>query len=734
MRSQSKCRKHSRSVHVMSTGVLSRREWLKSAGIALGTLAIPAGCGKSPSPLTHGFPASFNPTAWLSVDNDGRVKVTVTKSEMGQGVRTTLAMIVADELGARWNDVTVEQADTDSRFGESSTGGSSSLEDSWLSLRTAAAAARAMLIQAAASRWQVAVADCTVEAGRVAHPNSRRELPFGSLAADASCLALPADPILKRPEDFRLIGRRLQCVDTADIVCGRAIYGMDVAIPGMRYAVISRCPFPDGTLENFDDTAAAAVRGVSRVLVVPHQDAGHAAAVRPGVAVIATSSYAALKGRNLLSVRWQAPSRPLLDTAGVYEALKSKRREGARTVISRKRVVAGVRDGGWGESTFEADYLVPYAAHAAMEPLSCTASVRGKFCEIWAGTQSPTNTQRLVARALGIASHRVVIHNQLLGGGFGRRLNADFIVEGALISKAINAPVKVIWSREDDLQNDFYRPASYHSLTARVSKDNRLVSWHHLIVGPSTVRQIDGVNTARPERQEIVGLELLPYDIPRYRVDYLENDPARIPIGWWRGIANTENLLAVECFMSEIAARLGIDPIDFRLRHISDERLRRVVEAVRDRFEWKRSGPSGSAYGFAACNFHGRTRVALAIEAAGRSGSALQVKRALCAVDCGLVVNPSVVEAQIEGGISWGLSAALMGEVTIAGGRVAVTNFNDYPVLRLPDAPHIDVHLIDSHESPSGVGESVVPVVAPALVAAAAQLAHRRIDRLPIRL
>jgi isoquinoline 1-oxidoreductase subunit beta len=718
----------------MSTGVLSRREWLKAAGIALGALAIPVGCGKSQPQTTHNLSPAFNPSAWLSVDSEGRVKVTVTKSEMGQGVRTTLAMVVADELGARWGDVSVEQADTDARFGERSTGGSSSLEDSWLSLRTAAAAARAMLIQAAASRWQVAVADCRAEAGRVAHPESRRELPFGSLAADASRLALPADPTLKRPEDFRLIGQRLQCVDTTDILSGRAIYGMDVAIPGMHYAVIARCPFLDGTLKTFDDAAAVAVRGVTRVIVVPHQDAGHAAAVRPGVAVIAKSSYAALKGRNLLSVQWQAPARPLLDTAGVYETLKSMRREGARTVISRNRIVAGIQDGERGERAFEADYLVPYAAHAAMEPLSCTALVRGKFCEIWAGTQSPTNTQRLVARALGIASHRVVIHNQLLGGGFGRRLNADFIVEGALVSKAINAPVKVTWSREDDLQNDFYRPASYHSLTARVNKDNRLVSWHHLIVGPSTVRQIDGVNTARPERQEIVGLELLPYEIPRYRVDYLENDPARIPIGWWRGIANTENLLAVECFMSEIAGRLGIDPIEFRLRHISDERLRRVVEAVRDRFEWEGSAPSGSAYGFAACNYHGRTRVALAIEAAGRSGSALQVRRALCVVDCGLVVNPSVVEAQIEGGIAWGLSAALMGEVTIAEGRVAVANFNDYPVLRMAEAPHIDVYLIDSHESPSGVGESVVPIVAPALAAAAARLAHKRIDRLPIRL
>jgi isoquinoline 1-oxidoreductase beta subunit len=718
----------------MSTSVLSRREWLKSAGIALGALAIPVGCGKPPTQPARNLPASFDPYAWLSVDSEGRVKVTVTKSEMGQGVRTTLAMVVADELGARWTDVSVEQADTDARFGESSTGGSSSLENSWPSLRTAAAAARTMLIQAAASRWQVPVADCTAEAGRVAHPKSRRELPFGSLAADASRLALPIDPILKRPEDFRLIGRRLQGVDTADMLSGRAVYGMDVAIPGMCYAVVARCPFPDGTLKNFDDTAAVAVRGVSGVIVVPHQDAGRAAAVRPGVAVIATSSYAALKGRNLLSVEWQAPSRPLLDTADVYESLKSMRHEGARTAISRNTVVAGIQGGGLGESAFEADYLVPYAAHAAMEPLSCTASVRGKFCEIWAGTQSPTNTQRLVARALGIASHRVVIHNQLLGGGFGRRLNADFIVEGALVSKAINAPVKVIWSREDDLRNDFYRPASHHSLTARVNRENRLVSWHHLIVGPSTVRQIDGAHTTQPERQEILGLELLPYEIPQYRVDYLENDPARIPIGWWRGIANTQNLLAVECFMSEIAGQLRIDPIDFRLRHISDGRLRRVVEAVRDRFEWEGGPPPGSAYGFATCNYHGRTRVALAIEAAGRSGSALHVRRALCAMDCGLVVNPNVVEAQIEGGIAWGLSAALMGEVTIAAGRVAVGNFNDYPVLRLPEAPHVDVHLIDSTESPSGVGESVVPVVAPALAAAAAQLAHKRIDRLPIRL
>jgi isoquinoline 1-oxidoreductase beta subunit len=717
----------------MNSILWSRREWLKSAGIALGTLVIPIGCGKSPRQAADDNAPSFNPSAWLSLDSGGHVKVIVVKSEMGQGVRTTLAMVVADELGADWDQISVQQADTDARFGEFATGGSTSLEESWLPLRKTAAAARSMLIQAAAFRWRVPAVDCTAESGRVAHRQSHRELSFGALAADAALMPVPPNPALKRPEEFRLIGQRVPRIDAADILSGHAVYGIDVAVPGMQYAVITRCPFPDGALKSFDVTAALGVPGVSSVIVVPRRAAGHAARVRPGVAVIAMNTYSALKARKLLSVQWQPPARPSLNTAQVYEALTAMPRERARSVISRDSAVNSVQGGESGESTFTADYLIPYAAHATMEPPNCTAAVRGRFCEIWAGTQTPTNTQRLVARALGIPAHNVVIHTQLLGGGFGRRLNADFAVEGALVSKAIHAPVKVFWSREDDMQNDFYRPAGYQSLSARVNAQNRLLTWHHLLIGPSTVRQIDGVDATKPERQEIVGLEQLPYEIPHYRVDYLECDPARIPVGWWRGIANTRNLLAVECFMSEMAARLGVDPVEFRLQHVRDERLRRVIGIARDRFQWNTKAPSGSAYGFAACNYDGRTRVALALEASGSAG-ALRVRRVVCAVDCGLIVNPSVVEAQVEGSIVWGLSAALAGEVAIEEGRVAISNFNDYPVLRLPETPRIDIELIPSHENPSGIGEPVVPVVAPALAAAAAQLAGKRIDRLPIRL
>lgn len=718
----------------MSTSLWSRRDWLKSAGIALGSLVIPIGCGKSPRQSTDDGSASLNPSAWLSVDRNGDVKLIVVKSEMGQGVRTTLAMIVADELGANWNQVTVRQADTLARFGEFSTGGSSSLEDSWGPLRRTAAAARAMLTEAAAAKWRVPAEECAAELGRVIHRKSQRELIFGDLVADAALLSVPDSPALKRPEDFHLIGQRIARIDSADMVSGRAVYGIDIVVPGMRYAMIARCPYPDGGIKSFDDTAARRVPGVYGVTVVPHQAAGHAARVRPGIAVIAQNTYCALKARKLLTIEWRPPPRPMLNTEQVYQALKSAPRAQARTVILRKSGEGGDMRPSQ-ERTYSADYVIPYAAHASMEPLNCTAAVKGRHCEIWAGTQTPTNTQRLVAHALGTSADRVVIHNQLLGGGFGRRLNADFIVECALVSKAINAPVKVVWSREDDMQNDFYRAANYQTFSARVNAQNQIVAWQHLLAGPSTVRQIDGASATNPERQEILGLDLLPYEIPDYRVDYLESDPARIPIGWWRGIANTQNLLAVECFISDMAAWLGVDPVEFRLQHIRDQRLRHVIETARDRFRWNMKPPAGCAYGFAVCNYHGRTRVALALEACTNGGSAVpSVKRVFCAVDCGLVVNPSVVESQVEGSIVWGLSAALTGEVTIEEGRISIANFNDYPVLRLAETPDIEVELVASREKPSGIGEPVVPVVAPALAAAVGQLVGKRIDRQPVRL
>lgn len=708
----------------------SRREWLRSAGIALGALVLPIGCGRP----GHRSTQAFAPSAWLSVNPDGRVEVTILKSEMGQGVRTTLALVVADELGAAWDQVDVRQADTNAPFGEFSTGGSSSLEDSWLPLRITAAAAREMLTRAAALRWRVAEAECTVQSGRIAHARSHRELSFGALTTQAALLRIPAHPALKQCEDFRLIGRRIPRIDISDITSGRAVYGIDISIPGMRYAAIARCPFQDGVLEGFDGVEARRVTGVLSVIVVPHLAAGHEAGVRPGVAVIATDSYAALRAAQRLAVRWQPPPRPLLDTNQLYEALKSMPRELARTVISKDSTVDSRANApSAAGQAFTADYLIPYAAHAAMEPLNCTAAAGPGGCEIWVGSQTPTNTQRLVAHALGIAPRGVILHTLLLGGGFGRRLNADFVVEAALVSKAIGAPVKVIWSREADLQNDFYRSVSYQSLNARVSTAGTLLSWNHLLVGPSTVRQIDGAATVHPERQEILGLERLPYAIPRYRVDYLECDPARIPIGWWRGIANTQNLFAVESFMSEMAASLGIDPIDFRLRHITDPRLKHVIEMVRRDFQWHTRPSAGSAYGFAACSYHGRTRVALALEADWPAGSVLRVRRVTCGVDCGLVVHPGIVESQVEGAIVWGLSAALTGEVTLEKGRIAISNFNDYPVLRIAETPHIDVRLVPSLDSPSGIGEPVVPVVAPALAAAASQLLGNRINRLPIR-
>jgi len=653
---------------------------------------------------------------------------------MGQGVRTTLAMIVADELDAAWDQVTVQQARTLPQFGELHTGGSTSLAECWLPLRQAAAAARAVLIRAAALKWRVPAAECTAASGRVAHRGSKRELSFGELSDSAALLPLPSRPALKRPEDFRLIGRPMPRIDAPAMVSGRAVYGIDVGVPGMRYAVIARCPFPDGLLEGFDAAAARGVPGVLDVVVVPHEAAGWEARVRPGVGIIASNTHAALKARALLSVRWRTPDRPLLDTEQVYQALKLAPRERARNVISNDAAASQSAAGGArGERTVTADYLIPYAAHAPMEPPNCTAAVGSEGCEIWTGSQTPSNAQRLVARALGMSLRRVVVHTVLLGGGFGRRLNTDFVLEAALLSKAAGAPVKVTWSREDDLQNDFFRTASYQSLTAEVSAEKRIVAWRQLLVGPSLILQMYGADRTRPELQEISGLEQLPYEIPRYRVDYLECDPARIPTGWWRGIANTQNLFAVECFMSDIAAALGTDPIEFRLRHVRDERLRRVIETVRNRFAWSTPPGPGGAYGFAACRYRGRTRVALALEAARQPGCPLDVRRVVCAVDCGLIVNPSVVKSQVVGAVGWGLSAALTAEVVIEAGRIANSNFDNFPVLRLPQMPRVDVHLAPSHEEPSGIGEPVVPVVAPALAAAASQLAGRRIGRLPIR-
>lgn len=650
---------------------------------------------------------SFQPNAWIRIDPDSSVTIVVAESEMGQGVLTSMVMLVAEELEADWKLVRVQQAPVDPVFGWQGTGGSTSVRQGWKPLREAGAAAREMLRTAAAREWQVPPTECVARNGEILHPNSGRRAGYGQLASLAAREPVPSSVRLKEPTEFKLIGKPLKRLDTPSKTNGSAVFGADVRLPGMLYAAICQCPVFGGRLASVRSVKARAVNGVRDVVELDS-----------AVAVTAESSWSAMNGLKALEVEWNNGSSLSASSATISTALQDALklsgevvRDSVADVIRKKSVVRQV----------EAIYSTPFQAHATMEPMCCTVRVRGEQVEIWAPTQQPTGLQRAVAQLLTgemdpapEVLRRVTVHTTLLGGGFGRRNLHDFALQAVQIARKTNAPVQLLWSREEDMQHGYYHPATSHRLRAGLDRQGRIVGWDH--------KQCGSTYTS--------GAEELPYHVVGQRLEKVKV-PTGIPMGPWRSVSHAYTAYAVECFVDELAAAMGQDPVVFRAEQMRDPRLRAVLKLAADRAGWGKRQPKGHHLGIAAHTSFG-SHVAEVVELSVAHGVDIRVHRVTCVIDCGMVVNPDTVVAQMEGSIAWALTAALKGAITIRDGRVEQSNFHDYPVWHLEEMPAIDVHIVPSQAEPGGVGEPGVPPLAPALANAVFAATGRRIRHLPI--
>ncbi|MFT3891646.1 MAG: molybdopterin-dependent oxidoreductase [Anaerolineales bacterium] len=654
---------------------ISRRDFLKLSGIAGGGLVLAIyleGCASgTPTPTivpvtpegtaTPIPPFDWQPTAYIQLDQDGILTFTAFRSEMGQGIRTALAMLVAEEMDVEWSSVRIIQADADSRFWDQQTGGSVSMSTYYSVMRQAGATARQMLVEAAAKVWGVDTSQCATEAGLVIHPDDVQKLSYGELVEAASKIDKPKKVELKKSESFDIVGKTLGHWDAPQIVSGKAVYGLDVRLPGMLFAAIARCPVFGGKFASYDDSETKAIAGVKQVVEL-----------RDRIAVVAENSWAAIRGRNALKVTWDEGRNALLDSQEMMT------NAAARFTKSTKANV------------LDAVYSIPYEAHTTMEPMNCAAHFHDNVCEVWAPTQSPQDVQRAVSSTCKISTSDVTVHVPLIGGGFGRRLQTDYAEEAARLSQAIAAPVQVAWTRDDDIQHDFYHPLAV---------------------------QYASVSLNSPKIPAISG-----------------GGGSAVPTGAWRSVTEFTRAYPEQCFIDEMALALGRDPLDMRLElYKNDERALGVIQLAAEKSNWGSALSAGRGRGMAYFATFGVTHVADVAEVTVDANGNIRVDRVVCAVDCGVAVNPDNVIAQMQGGIVFGLTAALKAEATIKNGRVQQSNFHDTPMLRMDEMPLVEVYVVQSDKSPSGIGEMGVPPVAPAIANAVYAATGKRIRHIPIK-
>jgi len=714
---------------------ITRREF-----VATGTgLVISFHLPRRPAAPSLPSDADFTPNAWIHIGSEGTVTLTVDKSEMGQGSQTGLAMILAEELEADWTKVRLGPV-PENPAGWSrrmSTGGSTAIRTSWEPLRKAGAAAREMLIDAAAATWAVDRTSCRAERGAVVHGASKRRLTYGRLVAKAATLPVPKDPPLKDPKDFRLLGTRVPRLDTSVKVDGSAVFGIDVKVPGMLVASIERCPVFGGTLKSYDATKAKAVPGVRAVVALSPSpwtgtgtNAPWAAGCAAGVAVVADTYWQAVTGRRALEIQWDEGDAASLDSDGIRaQFVKLAEQPG---VEARKDGDAAAALAG-APKRVDAVYEVPFLHHATMEPMTCTAHVRSDGCDVWAPTQNQTRAQEVAAELTGLPPEQVRVHTTFLGGGFGRRLEPDFVSEAVRVSKAVGggAPVKVIWSREDDVQHGFYRPATYNRFAAALDAGGTPLAWTHRIVALPILLKFGALDKGI-DRTLIDGAANLPYAIPNLLVDQVAVDLLPVPRGFWRSVGISQNAFVTECFFDEVAVAAGKDPYELRRQLLRDKpRHLRTLELAAQKAGWGTPLAAGRGRGIALAEWAPTTCAQVAEVSVTPDGS-VRVHRVVCAVDCGPTVNVGQIEAQLQGGIVYGLTAALYGEITIDKGRVRQSNFTDYPMLHIEEMPVVEVHVVPSDDKQGGIGEPSVGPVAPAVCNAIFAATGKRIRRLPV--
>jgi len=729
-----------------STLQISRRNFVASGAVAAAGLLIGL---RFSGGFLHGQEsdraekkAGPNPfDAYIHVKPDGKISLIVAKSEMGQGIKTGLAMILAEEAEVDFNSVSVEQAETrPDIYAHMGTGGSGSTIENFTPLRRAGATVRELMIAAAAAKWNVPKKECEAKKGIVVHEKSSRQASYGELVPAARKLPLP-DPEkveLKDQADFELIGRATPRVDVPAKVSGSAQFGLDVRVPEMLFAVVARCPTFGGQHAHFEAAKAKAVSGVLDVFEIPAL--GHGVFTAGGVVVVAESTWAAMKGRDALEIAWDHGSAVSETSLAMYEELRTAAQKPGKQVRNDGNVDAVLANAA---KKVEALYELPLLAHATMEPMNITVHARGDNAEVWAPTQSPDWVQGTVAQVLGLAPNKVVVHTTYMGGGFGRRYMADFPAEAAQIAKKVSKPVQLVWSREDDMTHDFYRPASCHRFQGAVDANGRPTAWFHTLASTSIRGFWDP--KAPPESQEVGGAQQMPYAIPNVRLAFNPVASA-VPRAWWRSVENSFNGFAVECFIDELAAAAGTDPFEFRRRllvkpanwkpknedDVDPARLRGVLELAAEKSGWGTPLPRGRGRGIAAfCSFGSYFAEVAEVTV---KGTDFKIDRMVAAVDCGQIVNPESVRSQTEGAIIYGLSAALKNEITIKNGAVEQTNFDGYDPLRISEAPPIEVHLNQSKEDPGGMGEPALPPAAPAVANAIFAAGGQRLRKMPFQL
>ena len=700
---------------------LSRRAFLGTSAAAGAGLVIGF---YIPSRAQAEAEAAFSPNAYLTITSDGKITVVVARSEMGQGVWTSLPMILAEELEADWKQITIEQAGASTLFGDQTTGGSASVRTTWDPMRKAGAQAREMLIAAAAQQWSVAPASCKAENSFVVHSASGRKLSYGALAAKTGTLPVPDNPPLKS-SGYSIVGKPLPRLDTPSKINGSAIYGLDFRVAGMKVAVLARCPIISGKVGAVDDAAAKGSPGVSFVGKI-----GDSA-----VAVVADSTWNAIKARRALKITWDGGANQDLNSAAIFDGLRN-----ADESKAVKFFTAGDVSKASGRK-IEASYQLPFMAHAPMEPGNCVAHFRGTECEIWAPTQVPQDCRDTVAPLLGLKPEQVKVNVTLMGGGFGRRLEHDYAVEAALVSKAINAPVQVVWTREDDMRNSMYRPVSLHKLSASLDENGWPMAFTHRIIGPSINGQkgsppVNGVDADFPDEAGFI------YPIANVSLEQVITETP-VPLGWMRSVYALQMGFASESFIDELAWAAKKDPLEYRLHLLAKDadikyfdttwktsRLRGVLQLAAEKAEWHKPLPPGRFRGiacFGCFSSYAADVVEISIEKDGP-----RVHRVVAAIDCGRVVNPNILAQQIQGGVVFGLTNALRAQITIDKGRVVQGNFDDYQPLRMNEAPKVEAHFVTSTEAPTGAGEPCIPPLAPALCNAMYAATKKRIRALPI--
>ena len=692
---------------------LKRRSFIKSSTLAATGLII--GFTYDPQKSLAAKTKIKNELGiWIRISSDDTITLIVPSSEMGQGVNTSLPMIIAEELDANWESIRTETAPANSDyknpegFGPQNTGGSNSVKGFWNLLQETGAAAREMLVTAAAQKWNVPLEECDTKLGNVIHKNTNKKLSYGNLAVAASKIEVPSSPTTKSKEKYSLVGKSIQRIDVPEKVTGAAKFGIDIRLPEMLFATVRQSPIFGGKILSLDEVAAKAIRGVKAVVPVPN-----------GIAVVADNTWRAKKGMDALNPQFTGGETTKLSSQNIHNKLITALDEEGKAKIDT-------------EKSLDLEYEVPFLAHSTLEPMNCTASVKGSSCEVWVPTQNQGMSMDVTKEITGLNDEQIKINTTLLGGGFGRRSETDFVTQAVTISKSLSKPVQVTWMREEDMQHDFYRPACISRFQIGLNKEGLPIQWENQLAGPSILKRfVSAMGWFGFDPTSTEGANELPYTIPDFNFDYSLVDTG-VPVGFWRSVGSSYNAFFTECAIDEAAILANQDPYEYRLKLLKDQpRYLKVLEKVAKNANWGEPLPKNHGLGLAIHKSFGSI-VSTVIKVSSNASGIIKLKKAWIVIDCGKVVNPDIVKAQMEGGFIFGLSAALGEEITLKDGRVEQSNFHDYSILRLKGSPKISVEIIESGSEIGGVGEPAVPLAAPALTNAIFSASGERIRSLPL--